>query len=404
MSKNHFLIRNGGYTRNEIRGINAHNERLKDEYRNPDINLDRSSLNVRFKRPDGLYTEVLDCLVAEKRVSIRGLKGDAVLFGEFLLDVNSRYFEEHGGYSFAKSFFGDAYRFCCEEVGEENIVSATMHADERNQALSEELGYDVYHYHMHVVYLPVVKKEVRYTKRCGNPDLVGKVKETINQISHSKRWKSEPVLGEDGKTLRDEKGKAILAPSYGALQTRFAEYMQAQGYTDVERGVEGKRAKHKSIVEYKVERDAARAKAAAAKAEQLECVSAQLAVDIEAQRAALTDLQDMEEYVEEVASCRTILQEIFDAIAGFVTRGSLLRDKKAEATFFEKLRESLMSFFARLRNLLGFELVTQMPLEQCQSPQLAEEGEKMALSLQIASAEQRADMITKDYERKDYER
>ena len=390
MRKNYFIIRNGAYTRGEIRGINNHNERLKDEYRNPDIDPARSDLNVHFKTPCGSYTEVLDKLVKEESVSLRGLKGDAVLFDEMLLDVNSRYFEEHGGYEFAEKFFGDAYRFCCDEVGEEHILSATMHADERNRALSEEFGYDVYHYHMHVVYLPVVKKDVRYTKRCGNPDLIGKVKETINQISHSKRWTSEPVLGEDGKPLRDEKGKVILAPSYGALQTRFAEYMQACGYTDVERGVEGKRAKHKSITDYKLEQDAARAKAAAAKAEQLEGVSAQLTVDIEAQRAALTDLQDVTEYAEEVANCRTILQEIFDAIAAFMTRGNLLRDKKAEANFFEKLRESLMSFFARLRNLLGFELVTQMPLEQCQSPQLAEEGEKMALSLQIASAEQRA--------------
>lgn len=156
--KDYFLIRNGAYTRGEIRGINAHNERMRDEYRNPDINLGRSGLNIHFKRPGGLYTEVLDRLVDEKKVSLRGLKGDAILFCEFLADVNSRYFEEHGGYEFAKRFFGDAYRFCCEEVGEENIVSAVMHADERNRSLSEELGYDVWHHHMHVVYLPTVKK------------------------------------------------------------------------------------------------------------------------------------------------------------------------------------------------------------------------------------------------------
>lgn len=139
--------------------------------------------------------------------------------------------------------------------------------------------------------------------------------------------------------------------------------------------------------------------------DQLESISAQLAVDIEAQREALTGLKDMTEYTDEVATCRTILQEIFDAITTFFSRASLLRDKKAEATFFEKLREDLVSFFSRLRNLLGFELLTEMPLEQCQSPQLAKEGEKLALSLQIASAEQRAKTSNNNrYEREEQER
>lgn len=265
-----------------------------------------------------------------------------------------------------------------------------MHADERNRALSEELGYDVYHYHMHVVYLPVVKKEIRYTKRCKDPSLVGTVKEVIAQISHSKRWKSEPVLGEDGQPLRDEKGKVLLAPSYGALQTRFAEYMQAHGYTDVERGIEGKRAKHKSIIEYKLSQDEARAKTAATKAEQLEKYNIQLNDSITAQQTELTDLQNMADYIAEVADCRSLLQKLFDTIAEFFARTNLLRDKKKEKEFFDSLRQGLIDFFVRLRNLLGFELVNSLPPEHCQSPLLAEEGEKLALSLQIAEAGQRA--------------
>lgn len=41
-----------------------------------------------------------------------------------------------------------------------------MHADERNRAMSEGLGEDIYHYHLHVVYVPVVEKQVLWTKRC----------------------------------------------------------------------------------------------------------------------------------------------------------------------------------------------------------------------------------------------
>lgn len=63
--------------------------------------------------------------------------------------------------------------------GEQYILSAVMHADERNRAMSEGLGEDIYHYHLHVVYVPVVEKQVLWTKRCKDKLLVGTVNETI---------------------------------------------------------------------------------------------------------------------------------------------------------------------------------------------------------------------------------
>jgi hypothetical protein len=102
--------------------------------------------------------------------------------------VNSDYFEQNGGYEFAKKFYEDAYQFAVKEAGSEDyIVSAILHADERNKELSERYGHDVYHYHLHVVYVPVVQKEIRYTKRAGQ-ELAGKVKETIPQINHTDKW------------------------------------------------------------------------------------------------------------------------------------------------------------------------------------------------------------------------
>ena len=80
-----------------------------------------------------------------------------------------------------------------------NILSAVMHADEVNLALSEQYGEPIYHYHMHIVALPVVEKQVLWTKRCKNPELVGTVKEIVQQVSHSKKWKSPQAVDEQGK-------------------------------------------------------------------------------------------------------------------------------------------------------------------------------------------------------------
>ena len=44
--------------------------------------------------------------------------------------------------------------------GADNVISAVMHADEINVAASEELGKEIYHYHLHAMVLPVVEKEI----------------------------------------------------------------------------------------------------------------------------------------------------------------------------------------------------------------------------------------------------
>ena len=106
-----------------------------------------------------------------------------------LIHIYSAYFYNHGGYEFAKQFYADAYKAAVEIVGgEQYILSAVMHADERNRAMSEALGEDVYHYHLLVVYIPVVEKQILWSKRCKDESLRGTVKEVITQVSRSKKW------------------------------------------------------------------------------------------------------------------------------------------------------------------------------------------------------------------------
>lgn len=127
-------------------------------------------------------------MVADGAISTRGLKADAERFGELIFDVNAAYFYNNGRYDFAKQFYAEAYKSAIEIVGgEQYILLAVMHADERNRAMSEALGEDVYHYHLHVVYIPVVEKEILWSKRCKDEALRGTVKERIMQVSMSKK-------------------------------------------------------------------------------------------------------------------------------------------------------------------------------------------------------------------------
>lgn len=121
--------------------------------------------------------------------------------------------------------------------------------------MSEALGRDVYHYHLHVVYIPVVEKQVLWSKRCKDKSLVGTVKETITQVSSSEKWKSLPAVDEQGKPILQKNGKPVLRKSYSVLQDDFFNAMRAAGYTDVERGERGSSEEHLTVTQFKAERE-----------------------------------------------------------------------------------------------------------------------------------------------------
>ena len=258
-------------TPDDVTKVQEHNEREKDRYSNVDIVPERTALNVHFKSPTDDYVKMFEQMEQDGVISTRGLKPDAVKYGELVFDVNSAYFYNHGGYEFAKQFYADAYKAAVEIVGgEQYILSAVMHADERNRAMSEALGEDVYHYHLHVVYIPVVEKQILWSKRCKDEALRGTVKEVITQVSRSKKWESKPVLDEDGNPMLNARGKKILRSSYSVLQDDFFHFMRVAGYTDLERGERGSTEEHLTVTQFKVQAEQQRLETVAGQVAQAE--------------------------------------------------------------------------------------------------------------------------------------
>ncbi|MFT9078328.1 plasmid recombination protein [Ethanoligenens sp.] len=156
------IVRNEAYQKKSVSIRERHNERKNQEYSNPDIVKDRSYLNIHFKSCDGGYAETFDRMITDGTISTRGLQPSAKVIDELIFDVNTAYFDRNGGYEYAKEFFAEVYRLAVKEAGgEQYILSAVMHADERNRAQSEQLDRNVFHYHMHVVYIPIVDKEIK---------------------------------------------------------------------------------------------------------------------------------------------------------------------------------------------------------------------------------------------------
>lgn len=254
--KNYSVARVVQHNGEKVGKFERHIERKNEHYANMNVDLSRTPMNVHFRDCGDLtYNQYLDKLVADGKVSLRGLKKNAKVYDELIFDVNTYYFEKHGGYEFAKRFYEEAFHFAEKLYGGQNILSAVLHADEVNLALSDSYGYPVYHYHMHIMALPVVEKQVLWSKRCKDKALVGTVKETVWQVSHSKKWKSPQAVDENGKPAINKNGKPVLVPSYSILQDEFFEHMQAAGFGDFDRGERGSTDENLTSLQFQISKD-----------------------------------------------------------------------------------------------------------------------------------------------------
>ena len=121
--------------------IEKHHERKKDVYKsNPDIDLNRSNLNFHIKDPPDSYRKLIRKRIEE--VGCRTRK-DSVVMQDSICTASPEFFK--GKTSRQKEdFFRMAYRFYVKTFGEENILSAVVHLDERTP-------------HMHVCFVPITK-------------------------------------------------------------------------------------------------------------------------------------------------------------------------------------------------------------------------------------------------------
>ena len=238
-----------------------------------------------------------------------------------------------------------------------------MHADEINKAATDELGYPVYHYHMHVVALPVVEKEVRWSKRCKDPTLVGTVKEVIRQVSHSKKWASQKVT--------DEAGHTQIIKSYSLLQDRFFEHMRDAGFEDFERGERGSTAEHLSVIEYKTKKESERLAGFEEKQSEVQMeISALTVIKEDAQEQADAAQEQADRAAERANAATRRINELapkLKSIEGFAREfsddaekvlpeaGALesaksYREKKAKPVY-EKIVKVLRSLFSKYLDL-----------------------------------------------------
>lgn len=322
------MARNDGIDRTSARNVNLtaakignaqrHNEREKESYTNPDIIPERTPQNIHFKKPTAGYAEMFAQMEKDGVISTRGLKSDANLYGELIFDVNSAYFYNHGGYEFAKQFYEDAYKAAIEIVGGEQ-------------------------------YIPVVEKQILWSKRCKDKSLVGTVKETIMQVSSSKKWLSKPALDEQGAPILQKNGRPVLRKSYSVLQDDFFQAMRNAGYTDVERGERGSSEEHLTVTQFKVEREQERLEQLTAQTQQKEQQAASLEKKLEKiqkQQIAVQKVEQIETHAIPFSSKVMLDRSEYENLAAAAKKFYIQNRKESK---LQKALEAAMKMITKLK-------------------------------------------------------
>lgn len=200
---NYAIIRNVKYKKSNLGLAYKHNERKNRNYSNKDIDKERTHLNYHLKEPTQSYEKEFERI--KKEYDLKGqIKEVSNIACEYVITSSKEFFDEIGEEE-TKRYFKTAFEFVStyKELGEQNIISAVVHMDERTP-------------HMHLVFIPVVHT-------------LNKEGRQIDKIACSEFWKAKD--------------------SYRQLQNAFYEYMTSNNFI-LTRGMPSEK-EHRSIKEYK---------------------------------------------------------------------------------------------------------------------------------------------------------
>lgn len=189
------------------KALSAHHERTKEIYAsNPDIDPSRTAQNFHLVTPQWSYEQEI-----KHRVQMAGcrVRKDSVKFVDTLVTVSPEFAQAHEAEM--KEYFTRAFAFLKERVGEDNIISAVVHMDEKTP-------------HLHLCFVPLTKDG-----RLSAKEILGNKKAMIRwqddfYACMAERW---PEL-ERGTPAVETKRKHLTPQWYKAVTAMDAKLEQLE--------------------------------------------------------------------------------------------------------------------------------------------------------------------------------
>lgn len=180
-------------------GIEKHNERKKEKYEsNPDIDSKKTNLNYHLVTPYDTYRNVCQSRINEEK--IKRVRKDAVYMVETVVTASENYLKSLDNAQ-QRAYFDWALQFFQKEIGEENIISAVVHMDEKTP-------------HMHLSFVPITKDG-----RLSAKEIIGNKKKLCE-------WQDKYFDHMSLNYPDMERGKAALVTGKAHIPTELLKRME----------------------------------------------------------------------------------------------------------------------------------------------------------------------------------
>lgn len=210
----------------KLAAAEAHNERLPAAHQaNTNIEAQRSEQNVFYTDRNGKSCrDTLDERIARGCYTFGDLPDGKCGLTEICIGANAAYFEDHGGYGTARLYADRVADFIRKQFAPEEILSLVFHADEVDPTLSGQYRRPVYHYHLHLLLVPVVRRDRRF-HGCppGTP-----------VISHASRWSFVAERLPDGSVRRDSAGRTVRTGGFRQFRDALTAWLHDGGFPELE--------------------------------------------------------------------------------------------------------------------------------------------------------------------------
>ncbi|MDX5869729.1 MULTISPECIES: MobV family relaxase [Bacillus cereus group] len=201
----------------DVKGIQIHNQREKESNTNHDIESERTHLNYDLHNDGHIdYLKTVKDKIEQNVETNRAIRKDAVVMCEFVVTSDREFFDVLDMVDPAqqKVFFKEAYSFLKDRYGEQNIVHAAVHLDEKTP-------------HMHVGMVPVTGENKLSAKQIFNRKELVSLQDDFHAHMVEKGFYLERGVSSDKKHVEMRKFKAMTAKEeINALEKEIGQCLQ----------------------------------------------------------------------------------------------------------------------------------------------------------------------------------